>query len=106
LTAHAAPGTFTIPPAGPPHVHRRLALDSLHHHRCARPGRAQCDAAVADRAARHLGRDQYPLPVRLSVLDLFFAVVLARDRRPGAVADAAFWPWLLLGALSQIVATG
>src|SRR3954449_6558155 len=37
---------------------------------------------------------------------VFFAVVIAAtgDRIPWPVA--AFWPWLLLGALSQIVATG
>src|SRR5438876_1308860 len=37
---------------------------------------------------------------------LFFAVVIAvsGDRIPWPVA--AFWPWLLLGALSQIVGTG
>src|SRR3954465_10682450 len=37
---------------------------------------------------------------------LFFAVVIAAtgDRVPWP--PAAFWPWLLLGALSQIVATG
>ena len=43
---------------------------------CARAGRAQCDAAAADRAARHLGRDQYPLPVRVSVLDPVLRVVM------------------------------
>jgi drug/metabolite transporter (DMT)-like permease len=37
---------------------------------------------------------------------IFFAVVMAAtgDRLPWP--SAAFWPWLLLGALSQIVATG
>jgi len=37
---------------------------------------------------------------------IFFAVVMAAtgDRLP--LPPAAFWPWLLLGALSQIVATG
>src|SRR4030088_133351 len=37
---------------------------------------------------------------------VFFAVVIAAtgDRVPWPTA--AFWPWLLLGALSQIVATG
>src|SRR3569833_3630550 len=37
---------------------------------------------------------------------LFFAVVIVAsgDRVPWP--PAAFWPWLLLGALSQIVATG
>src|SRR3954466_3059078 len=37
---------------------------------------------------------------------LFFAVVIAAtgDHVPWPIA--AFWPWLLLGALSQILATG
>src|SRR5690349_19968100 len=54
LTASAVTGTVAALPVRSPHVVSRLALDSLHHHRCARPGRTQCDAAVADRAARHL----------------------------------------------------
>ena len=38
---------------------------------------------------------------------LFFVVVIAATGDARAVADgASFWPWLLLGALSQIVATG
>src|SRR5439155_26810295 len=35
-----------------PHVHHRLALDSLHHRRSTRTGPAQCHAALADGAAR------------------------------------------------------
>src|SRR5260370_15966926 len=73
LTAGAA--TFTVStvltaaanPTIPAHALHRHALDSLPHHCCAGAGRAQCDAAAVDRAARHLGRDQYPLPVRRSV---------------------------------------
>src|ERR1700740_238514 len=37
---------------------------------------------------------------------LFFAVVLAATGDAITWPTAAFWPWLLLGALSQIVATG
>jgi drug/metabolite transporter (DMT)-like permease len=37
---------------------------------------------------------------------LFFAVVLAISGDPLPWPPEAFWPWLLLGALSQIVATG
>ncbi|WJR78100.1 EamA family transporter [Bradyrhizobium sp. NP1] len=37
---------------------------------------------------------------------LFFVVVLAVSGDPMPVPTSAFWPWLLLGALSQIVATG
>ena len=37
---------------------------------------------------------------------MFFAVVLVATGDARAVAAATFWPWLLLGALSQIVATG
>src|ERR1700740_2537312 len=36
----------------------------------------------------------------------FFAAVLAGSGDHGTWPPAAFWPWLLLGALSQIVATG
>src|ERR1700732_1379107 len=36
----------------------------------------------------------------------FFAVVLAVSGDHLPVPTASFWPWLLLGALSQIVATG
>ena len=37
---------------------------------------------------------------------IFFAVVVAVTGDPMPWPTAAFWPWLLLGALSQIVATG
>jgi drug/metabolite transporter (DMT)-like permease len=37
---------------------------------------------------------------------LFFVIVLAVSGDPVPWPMAAFWPWLLLGALSQIVATG
>jgi len=37
---------------------------------------------------------------------LFFVVVLAASGDPVPVPTAGFWPWLLLGALSQIIATG
>ena len=37
---------------------------------------------------------------------LFFAVVIAATGDHLPWPNAAFWPWLLLGALSQIVATG
>jgi len=37
---------------------------------------------------------------------VFFAVVIAATGDPLSWPNAAFWPWLLLGALSQIVATG
>jgi drug/metabolite transporter (DMT)-like permease len=37
---------------------------------------------------------------------LFFVVVIAVSGDPVPVPTASFWPWLLLGALSQIVATG
>src|ERR1700710_1424871 len=37
---------------------------------------------------------------------IFFAVVMAVSGDPLPSPTAAFWPWLLLGALSQIVATG
>src|SRR5215218_11266602 len=37
---------------------------------------------------------------------VFFAVVVAVTGDPIPWPTAAFWPWLLLGALSQIVATG
>jgi drug/metabolite transporter (DMT)-like permease len=37
---------------------------------------------------------------------VFFAVVVAVNGDPVPWPTAAFWPWLLLGALSQIVATG
>jgi drug/metabolite transporter (DMT)-like permease len=37
---------------------------------------------------------------------VFFAVVMVATGDPLPVPTAAFWPWLLLGALSQIVATG
>src|SRR5207253_9639671 len=47
----------------------------------------QCDAASVDGAARDLGRDQYPLPVRLSVLDHLLRGRDSRDRRWRAVAD-------------------
>src|SRR5262245_62341723 len=87
LTASVAPGTVWRPSAGISHAFRRLTLDSLHHHRCARPGRTQRDAAIVDGTARHLGRDQYPLPVRLSVLDHLLRGRNSRDRRPHTVAD-------------------
>src|SRR5258708_26742556 len=94
LTAGAA--SFTVStvltpadnPTIPAHALHRHALDSLHHHRCAGAGRAQCDAAAVDRTAPHLGPDQYPLPVRLSVLACFLCRGHGRDRRPFAVADA------------------
>src|SRR5450759_2137845 len=56
---------LTDSPANVLHHH---ALDTLHHYRSARTGRAQRDAAAIDWTARHLGRHQYPLFVRLSVL--------------------------------------
>src|SRR6185295_5436446 len=87
LTSSVPPGTVRQLPAGTPHALRRLTLDSLHHHRCAGPGRPQCDAAVVDGAARDLGRDQYPLPVRLSVLDHLLCGCHRCDRRPHPVAD-------------------
>ena len=37
---------------------------------------------------------------------IFFAVVMIATGDPLPSPPAAFWPWLLLGALSQIVATG
>ena len=37
---------------------------------------------------------------------LFFAVVIAATGDTVTWPPAAFWPWLLLGSLSQIVATG
>ena len=37
---------------------------------------------------------------------VFFAVVLLATGDPVSWPGAAFWPWLLLGALSQIAATG
>jgi drug/metabolite transporter (DMT)-like permease len=37
---------------------------------------------------------------------VFFAVVVLTTGDPIPMPTAAFWPWLLLGALSQIVATG
>jgi drug/metabolite transporter (DMT)-like permease len=37
---------------------------------------------------------------------IFFAVVMVATGDPLPMPTAAFWPWLLLGALSQIVATG
>ena len=37
---------------------------------------------------------------------LFFVLVLAASGDPVPVPTAGFWPWLLLGALSQIIATG
>src|SRR4030088_3371940 len=37
---------------------------------------------------------------------IFFAVVIAATGDAVPWPTAAFWPWLLLGALSQIVATG
>lgn len=37
---------------------------------------------------------------------IFFAVVIAATGDTAPWPGAAFWPWLLLGALSQIVATG
>src|SRR5690606_15924802 len=37
---------------------------------------------------------------------VFLAVVLAATGEPVGWPQAAFWPWLLLGALSQICATG
>src|SRR5205085_8919147 len=37
---------------------------------------------------------------------VFFAVVIAATGDQVPWPAAAFWPWLLLGALSQIVATG
>ena len=37
---------------------------------------------------------------------VFFVVVVAVTGDPIPWPTAAFWPWLLLGALSQIVATG
>src|SRR5438552_877891 len=37
---------------------------------------------------------------------IFFAVVIAVTGDPIPWPTAAFWPWLLLGALSQIVGTG
>ena len=37
---------------------------------------------------------------------VFFAVVVIGDRRSLPWPTAAFWPWLMLGALSQIIATG
>src|SRR4051812_27383860 len=37
---------------------------------------------------------------------IFFAVVVAVTGDPIPWPRAAFWPWLMLGALSQIVGTG
>ena len=54
---------------------------------------------------RHLGRDPYPLPVRLSVLAPVPRRRAGRTRRAAAVAGAGFWPWVLDGALTQIAAT-
>src|SRR5260370_38014061 len=76
------------PRAESPHVLHRHALDSLHHHGGAGAGGAERDAAAIDRAARHLGRHQYPLPVWLSVLTGFLRRGDGRDRRPFAVAHA------------------
>src|ERR1700736_5174320 len=90
LTALTRTGTVAAIPSpqdSPAHAHRRHALDSLHHHGRARAGRTQRDATAVDGPARHLGRYQYPLPVRLS----FLGSVLRRgdggDRRPSAVAN-------------------
>src|SRR5262249_17072534 len=37
---------------------------------------------------------------------LFFVVVIAASGDPVPVTTASLWPWLMLGALSQIIATG
>jgi EamA-like transporter family. len=88
------------------HVLHRHALDSLHHHRGARAGRAQCDAAAIDRPLGTWGATNIRFLFGFPFSIVFFAVVLAAtgDRVPWPTA--AFWPWLLLGALSQILATG
>src|SRR6478752_7522177 len=80
-------GGWTQPANRIPHDQHRHALDSLYHHRGAGAGRAQCDAAAIDRAARHLGRHQYPLSVRLSVLDRVLRHRAGCDRRCRAMAD-------------------
>src|SRR5215217_2800432 len=85
---HMQGGRNSLPVTKPPaHVRHRLALDSLYHHRGARSGRAQRDAASVDRPARHLGRHQYPVPVRVSVLDSILRGGAGSDRGPCAVAD-------------------
>jgi len=89
-----------------PHAQHRHALDSLHHHRGARAGRAQRDAAAIDRAARHLGATNIRFLFGFPFSLIFFAVVIAATGDAVPWPTAAFWPWLLLGALSQIVGTG
>src|SRR5262249_125394 len=87
LTAPIGTGPAARDSTRTAHVLHRHALDSLHHRRCARPGRAQRDAALAHGTARNLGRDQYPVFVWFPVLrDLLSR---GRDvlRRSCAVAD-------------------
>jgi len=63
----------------------------------------RCSAADGDRSAP--GR-YHIVSCSASVLGLFFLVVIAATGDAVPWPTAAFWPWLLLGALSQIVATG
>ncbi len=90
LTALFRPGTVAALPARQPnppsHVRHHHALGTLHHRCGARTGRAQRDAAAIDGTARHLGRHQYPLPVRLSVLDRLLCGRAGRDGGSYSVA--------------------
>src|SRR6185437_16121266 len=88
LTARCWPGTVSAHFSRAFHVLRCHVLDSLHAGRRGRAGCAQCDAAVADGAAWHLGCNQYPLPVRLSVLGAVLCYGADRIRRPRAMAGA------------------
>jgi len=53
------------------------------------------------------GATKYPLPLfGFPFSIVFFAVVVLVSGDKVPWPTAAFWPWLLLGALSQIVGTG
>ena len=106
LTAHASPGTVARPFRPVPHVRHRLALDSLHH--LAALGQVARNAMqrsltgpLGTWGATNI-RFLFGFPFSV----IFFVVVWIASGDHVPWPTPAFWPWLLLGALSQIIATG
>src|SRR5207302_10394995 len=106
LTAHSAPGTLATLPAGPP----MLTVASLWIPFTIIAALGQVARNAMQRSLTGpLGtwgatniRFLFGFP--FSVVFFAVAVAVSGDHLP--VPTASFWPWLLLGALSQIVATG
>src|SRR5205085_1574837 len=106
LTAHAPPGTLTVPPAGPPMF--TVATLWIPFTLIAALGQVARNAMqrsltgpLGTWGATNI-RFLFGFPFSI----VFFVIVLIVSGDPVPWPTSVFWPWLMLGALSQIVGTG